>query len=96
MSSKLYPNLSEIIKTTLHNRTGTLAANLTENNNLLHSMLWLECHPGTVPLPEFIKLKAQGRAERRRNGKIYVKQADYEARKLLGQEVPLEKDFKIS
>jgi hypothetical protein len=74
---KVFPNLSEIVTTTLRNRTGALAAQMTRNNALLNSLLWDSLlwepqKPGTVSLPDFIKLSAQGKA-RMKGGIVYLK-----------------------
>lgn len=70
--NKLYPNLSEIITTTLRNRTGALATSMTANNKLLTELMWDEQEPGSMPVPEFIKLRSQGKAKIV-SGRVYIK-----------------------
>lgn len=66
-------NLSEIVKTTLRNRTGELVKNLTASNALLQNMIspWEVQTPGSMRLPDFIKLRAQNKAKME-NGRVYV------------------------
>ena len=67
-----FPNLSEIVTTTLRNRTGALAKQMTRNNALLQSLLWEPQKPGTVSLPDFIRLSAEGEAKMQA-GIVYLK-----------------------
>lgn len=66
-------NLSEIITTTLRNRSGALARSVTANNALLQRILdpWEMQEKGTVRLPDFIKMRAQNKAKME-NGRVYV------------------------
>jgi hypothetical protein len=61
----MFPNLSEIITTTLRNRTGELVKNLQRSNAFLQNLLdpWEPQEPGTVNLPDYIRLSAQGKAK---------------------------------
>jgi hypothetical protein len=60
-----FPNLGEIITVTLRNRTGTLVDGMMKNNALLNALLnpWEPQEPGTVSLPDYIRLSAQGKAK---------------------------------
>jgi hypothetical protein len=66
-------NLSEIITATLRNRSGALARSVTANNAFLQMILdpWEMQDQGTVRLPDFIKMRAQGTAKME-NGRVYV------------------------
>ena len=66
-------NLSEIITVTLRNRTGELRDGMLRNNALLQRLLdpWEPQEPGTVNLPDYIRLSAQGKAKMR-NGRVYL------------------------
>ena len=60
-----FPNLGEIVSTTLRNRTGELVKNMQRNNALLQRLLepWEPQEPGTVSMPDYIKLSAHGKAK---------------------------------
>ena len=66
-------NLSEIITVTLRNRTGTLVDGMMKNNALLQRLLdlWEPQEPGTVSMPDYIKLSAHGKAKMK-NGRVYL------------------------
>jgi hypothetical protein len=68
-----FPNLSEIVGITLRNRSATLAKGVMANNALLKKLLdpWQMQAPGSMRLPDFIKMRAQGRAKME-NGRVYV------------------------
>ncbi len=71
--SAVYNNISELITTTIRNRTGELAKTLQRSNKLLLNMfdLWVPQEPGAVLLSEFIKLRAQGKAKMEQ-GRVYL------------------------
>ncbi len=70
-------NLSEIVTTTLRNRTGELVKNLQASNAFLKNLLdpWEPQEPGTVSMPDYIRLSAHGKAKMR-NGRVCLLRKD--------------------
>jgi len=68
-----FPNLSDIITITLRNRTGPLTERLKVSNRFLQAILdpWKLQEPGTVSLPDFARLSAEGKAKMK-DGKVYL------------------------
>lgn len=65
------PNLSEIVSTTLRNRSKSLAEKLAAHNAFLERLKWEPQEPGTVSLPDFIRLRAEGKAKMV-NGRVFI------------------------
>ena len=72
-----FPNLSEIVTTTI--RQAAVAVSISgleelqkSDEALLQNLLWEPQKPGTVSLPDFIRLSAEGKAKLQA-GIVYLK-----------------------